>query len=309
MPGIRKHHDGPRPRHAAEDQLLEVRNFGETTLTEVRNKLRDLGLHLGMRLPAVPPAFYRTIITRLPFGPELSRGRFSSRDRTRCHHATSTTWPKTRPYPSHQRALLRSLATALFLTERDAEFDENKPKVKGRIITTISKAKEVRPLVEKCITVARRGLAAEEAASQFGTNADRGSDAWKSWRKSDKWRKWNQAIAPSVAARRRCLQLLGDKQAVRVLFDEVAPRFTDRPGGYTRILRLAKPRLGDAGTRASWNSSASATALSNAASAHVRRRTGPRRRRQKEKAARWREVTPATGGWGRGFASPQLSRE
>ena len=35
-----------------------------------------------------------------------------------------------------------------------------------------------------------------------------------------------------------------------MLFDEVAPRFADRPGGYTRILRLAKPRLGDAGTRA-----------------------------------------------------------
>jgi DNA-directed RNA polymerase subunit alpha len=38
----------------SEDQLLEVRNFGETTLTEVRNRLRDLGLHLGMRLPQVP---------------------------------------------------------------------------------------------------------------------------------------------------------------------------------------------------------------------------------------------------------------
>jgi DNA-directed RNA polymerase subunit alpha len=38
----------------SEDALLEVRNFGETTLTEVRNKLRDLGLHLGMRLPQVP---------------------------------------------------------------------------------------------------------------------------------------------------------------------------------------------------------------------------------------------------------------
>jgi DNA-directed RNA polymerase subunit alpha len=38
----------------SEDSLLEVRNFGETTLTEVRNKLRDLGLHLGMRLPQVP---------------------------------------------------------------------------------------------------------------------------------------------------------------------------------------------------------------------------------------------------------------
>lgn len=152
--------------------------------------------------------------------------------------------------PSHQRALLRALASALFLTERDAEFDDNKPKVKGRIITTISKAKEVRPLVEKCITIARRGLTAEETARQFGTNADRGSDAWKSWRESDKWSQWNSAISPSVAARRRCLQLLGDKQAVFVLFDEVAPRFTDRPGGYTRILRLAKPRLGDAGTRA-----------------------------------------------------------
>lgn len=152
--------------------------------------------------------------------------------------------------PKHQRALLRSLASNLFLTERDAEFDENEPKVKGRIITTVAKAKEVRPLVEKCITVARRGLVAQEAASQFASNADRGSDAWNSWRKSSKWSDWNQAIAPAVAARRRCLQLLGDKQAVRILFETVAPRFTERPGGYTRILRLAKPRLGDAGTRA-----------------------------------------------------------
>lgn len=152
--------------------------------------------------------------------------------------------------PKHQRALLRSLASAIFLTERDAEYDENKPKVKGRIITTISKAKEVRPLVEKCVTIACRGLSAEETASEFSTDADRGSDAWKSWRAGDKWREWNSAIAPAVAARRRCLQLLGNKEAVRVLFDAVAPRFTDRPGGYTRILRLAKPRLGDAGTRA-----------------------------------------------------------
>jgi large subunit ribosomal protein L17 len=141
------------------------------------------------------------------------------------------------------------LASAIFLTERDAEYDDNKPKVKGRIITTVAKAKEVRPLVEKCITVARRGLVAEEAADEFSTSAERGSDAWKSWRGSEKWRDWNSAIAPAVAARRRCLKLLGNKQAVRVLFDEVAPRFLDRPGGYTRIVRLAKPRLGDAGTR------------------------------------------------------------
>jgi large subunit ribosomal protein L17 len=152
--------------------------------------------------------------------------------------------------PSHQRALLRSLVSALMLTERDAEFDDNQPKVKGRIITTISKAKEVRPLVEKCVTIARRSLAAVEAAAQHATSAERGSQEWKSWRTSATWNVWNQAIAPSIAARRRCLRLIGDKQAVSVLFDEIAPRFADRPGGYTRIVRLAKPRLGDAGTRA-----------------------------------------------------------
>ena len=152
--------------------------------------------------------------------------------------------------PSHQRALLRSLASALLLTERDAEFDDNKPKVKGRIVTTISKAKEVRPLLEKCVTIARRSLNAEKAAVEHATSAERGSEEWKNWRSSDNWRAWNQAIAPALAARRRCLQLLHDKEAVEILFDEIAPRFADRPGGYTRIIRLAQPRLGDGGIRA-----------------------------------------------------------
>jgi large subunit ribosomal protein L17 len=145
---------------------------------------------------------------------------------------------------------LKNLASSLFLTERDAEDDDNKPKVKGRIITTLQKAKEVRPLVERCITIARNALPAQQEAEKHGTTAARNSDAWKKWRASDDYRRWNQAIAPLVVARRRALRLLGDKQAVRILFAEVAPRFVDRPGGYTRVLRLAKPRLGDAGTRA-----------------------------------------------------------
>jgi len=148
--------------------------------------------------------------------------------------------------------MLRNLASALFLTERDTDedLDPNIPKVKGRIVTTLHKAKEVRPLVEKCITIARRSLKHEAEAEEFATDADRGSDRWKEWRDSNEWRQWNNAIAPAIAARRRVLQLIGDKQAVQVLFDEIADRFEDRDGGYTRIVRLAKPRLGDAGQRA-----------------------------------------------------------
>lgn len=146
--------------------------------------------------------------------------------------------------------MLRNLASSLFLTERDAEFDDNAPKVKGRVTTTVPKAKEVRPLVEKCITLARRTLTAQRRADDLESSAERGTSEWKAWRESDQYHEWNAAVAPVVAARRRALKLLGDKQAVRILFEEIAPRFEDRPGGYTRIVRLAKPRLGDAGAQA-----------------------------------------------------------
>ena len=152
--------------------------------------------------------------------------------------------------PSHRKALLKNLASALFLTERDAEEEDNEPKVKGRIITTLHKAKEVRPLVEKCITIARRSLGDIENASEHATEAKRNTAEWRQWRKGAAWRKWASAMAPAVAARRRLVQLLGDKSAVTVLVSEIAPRFKERDGGYTRIIKLAKPRLGDAGARA-----------------------------------------------------------
>lgn len=161
--------------------------------------------------------------------------------------------------PKHQRALMRMLAVSLILTERADDDDDFKtvtgeyvgmPKVKGRMITTIQKAKEVRPFVEKCITIAKRALPAKEAADALLPKCDRRSPEWDKWRKSEEWAQWNQAVAPVLAARRQLIQLLHDEKAVRLLFDVIAPRFVDRPGGYTRILRLAKPRLGDAGTRA-----------------------------------------------------------
>jgi large subunit ribosomal protein L17 len=152
--------------------------------------------------------------------------------------------------PNHQRALLRNLASALILTERDVTDEKHPPKVKGRIVTTLQKAKEVRPLVERCITIARHTLPQQDAADRIEPNAERDSEEWRNWRNSEGWSEWNKTIAPVVNARRRVLRLLGNKQAVSILFEDLAPRFEDRNGGYCRVLRIATPRLGDAGPQA-----------------------------------------------------------
>ena len=76
----------------------------------------------------------------------------------------------------------------------------------GRIKTTLAKAKAVKPIAEKMITLGRRG---------------------------------------DLAARRQALAYLRSNDVVHMLFAEVAPRFADRPGGYTRIVKLG-PRAGDA---------------------------------------------------------------
>ena len=65
--------------------------------------------------------------------------------------------------------MFKNLASALILTERDAEDDDNAPKVKGRIVTTLAKAKEIRPLVEKCITLAGKALDHLDAAKEHET--------------------------------------------------------------------------------------------------------------------------------------------
>ena len=155
--------------------------------------------------------------------------------------------------PKHQRALLKNLAIALILTERDPEdFDSEKeaPKKAGRIITTLPKAKELRPYIEKLITKADKAQESIDKAEALACKAERGTEEWKAWRESDEWRAWAQAAAPAVAARRAVYAKLNSREAVALLFDRIAPRYVDRPGGYTRILKLATPRLGDAGKRA-----------------------------------------------------------
>jgi large subunit ribosomal protein L17 len=90
--------------------------------------------------------------------------------------------------------MLRNQATALLRHEH--------------LETTVPKAKELRPFVERIITIAKRGLKAGEANGQL------------------------------LNARRLVMHDLQDRDVVTKLFDTVAPRFADRPGGYTRLLRI-----------------------------------------------------------------------
>ena len=97
---------------------------------------------------------------------------------------------------SHRIAMTRNMAASLIEHER--------------IITTVQKAKAVKPFVEKLVTLAKED---------------------------------------TVHHRRHAFALLRNKEAVSKLFETLGPRFQERPGGYTRVLKLSKPRLGDAGER------------------------------------------------------------
>lgn len=152
---------------------------------------------------------------------------------------------------SHRKAMFRNMATSLILTVRpDEDRDGNVPRVEGRIVTTLHKAKELRPMIEKLVTLARKARKHEQAAQEFATSESRGSTGWKTWRDGEGWQKWVAAKAPAVAARRRAFAILRSKDAVDILFDELAERFEDRDGGYTRIVRLPVRRLGDGGQQA-----------------------------------------------------------
>ncbi len=98
----------------------------------------------------------------------------------------------------HRIAMLRNQAVALLQHER--------------IQTTTARAKELRPFVERIITVAKRSLDAPEGSAR------------------------------GVTARRVVARDIADRAAVRKLFDTIAPRYTERPGGYVRILRLGHRR-------------------------------------------------------------------
>jgi large subunit ribosomal protein L17 len=146
--------------------------------------------------------------------------------------------------------MFRNMAVSLIRTVRAEEGAAGQPKVAGRIITTVPKAKELRPFVEKLITMARKAAKYSASAGAFSTKAERGTEAWNEWRKSENGKKWVAANAPALALRRRAFSELRDAVAVDILFDDLAVRFQDRNGGYTRIVRLSTVRLGDSAQKA-----------------------------------------------------------
>lgn len=151
---------------------------------------------------------------------------------------------------SHRKAMFRNMACSLICSVRPEEGEVGQPKVAGRIVTTLPKAKELRPIVEKLVTLARKAAVHSAKANAFSTTAERNSEEWNKWRDSDAGRQWVATNAPALALRRQAFAELRDEKAVDVLFNELATRFADRAGGYTRVVRLASVRLGDAGQKA-----------------------------------------------------------
>jgi large subunit ribosomal protein L17 len=151
---------------------------------------------------------------------------------------------------SHRTATLRNLAAGLF--------------EHGQITTTLQRAKAVQPMVEKIVTLAKRGdmHARRLVAAKLGR--DRQGFAWLTYgrfddeetakhfdglsqKQADAASKFFNVPGREMVKRDADNNLIRSPRLVKHIFENVAPRFKDRAGGYTRVVKLGKFRIGDAG--------------------------------------------------------------
>jgi len=147
---------------------------------------------------------------------------------------------------AHRQAMLRNMAASLF--------------EHGQIVTTVPKAKALQPFVEKIITKAKKGdlHSRRQVISMLG--GDRRAFAWLYLPKNatdaereqvSKLRERAEGFFDlpdsSEVERNRYGELRKAPKLVKHIFENVAPRFSDRAGGYTRVIKLDYRRLGDAG--------------------------------------------------------------
>jgi large subunit ribosomal protein L17 len=145
---------------------------------------------------------------------------------------------------AHRASTLRHIAAGLF--------------EHGQVVTTIPKAKAVQPMVEKIITLAKRGdlharrlviakMGGDRRAFDWLYQPKDASDAEKDRvsRLRDHAAQFFDVPESSAVERNRYGELRKAPKLVKHIFDHVAPRFRDRPGGYTRIVKLGRHRVGD----------------------------------------------------------------
>lgn len=146
---------------------------------------------------------------------------------------------------AHRASTLRHIAYGLF--------------EHGQVVTTLPKAKAVQPMVEKIVTLAKRGDLAARRLVIAKLGGDRTGFEWlylpkdASDAEKDKVSKQREHAAAffevpesSSVERNRYGEIRKAPKLVKHIFEHVAPRFRDRPGGYTRIVKLGRHRLGDA---------------------------------------------------------------
>jgi large subunit ribosomal protein L17 len=147
---------------------------------------------------------------------------------------------------AHRTAMLRNMAASLF--------------EHGQITTTLPKAKALQPFVEKIVTKAKKGDLHSRRQVVAMLGGDRNAFAWSHIPKNATEDEKNAVgelreraegfftiPAADQVERNRYGELRKAPKLVRHIFENVGPRFADRAGGYTRIVKLGVHRLGDAG--------------------------------------------------------------